>query len=257
MALRINGFSTRQALVGSLMLLLGSVGIFWSSIALPLSWHIAPAREISARIIGDDRFKPEALAEMQTRMAFISQPIVLPPELTYAKALLAVCIAEEATQRYNLDKADLEVDAAEVLLRAALTINPKNSLLWLMLYSVATMHRGFDLSYLSYLEQSYALGANEGWVALRRNSLALASFPLLNSATQQSANSEFAAILNSGFVDVAAINLMRVGPVARDGLLKGLDRVDITPREALARKLLRDGVSVSVPGVKLDERLWR
>ncbi|PSO16475.1 hypothetical protein [Bradyrhizobium sp. MOS003] len=239
------------------MLLLGFAGISWSSIALPPSWHIASSREISARIIGDDRFKPGILAELQMRMAAISQPTVLPPELPYAKALVAVRTADEAAQRYNLDKADLEVDAAEVLLRAALTINPNDSFLWLMLYSVATMRHGFDLKYLGYLEQSYALGANEGWVALRRNSLALASFSLLNSATQHSANSEFAAILNSGFVDVAAINLMRVGPVARDGLLKGLDRVDITPREALARRLLRDGVSVSVPGVKLDQRLWR
>ncbi|WP_158284438.1 hypothetical protein [Bradyrhizobium sp. SUTN9-2] len=189
-------------------------------------------------------------------MAFISQPTVMPPELTYTKALLALR-AEEATQRYNLDKADQKVDSAEVLLRAALAINPNDSFLWLMLYSVATMRHGFDLRYLSYLEQSYTLGANEGWVALRRNSLALASSPLLDSATQRSAKLEFAAILNSGFVDVAANNLMRVGPVARDKLLKSLDRVDIAPREALARKLLRDGVSVSVPGVKLDERLWR
>jgi hypothetical protein len=239
------------------MLLLGLAGIFWSSAALPSFRRTAPAREVSARIIVDDRFKPGVLAEMLVRLESAPQEVIVQPEFSYAKALITLRTAEEAMQRKSPEEADREVNAAEDRLRATLATNPTDSFLWLMLYSLATTRRGFDTGNFSYLEQSYARGSNEGWVALRRNSVVLAIFPLLSGAMQRSAISEFAALVDCGFIDDAAASLTRAGSALQERLLKSLERVDIGPREALARKLSSDGVKVSVPGVELEERFRR
>ena len=147
--------------------------------------------------------------------------------------------------------------AAERELRAVLAIKPTESFFWLMLYSLLVTRNGFDQEAIRFLDRSYLLGPNEGWIALRRNRLALAVFPMLGVSTQQLVVSEFAGLVDSGFVEDAAINLTAVGWKYRAALLAGLSRTKKTSREALAKRLARENVSVDIPGINaLPKARW-
>src|SRR5581483_10514237 len=141
--------------------------------------------------------------------------------------------------------------------RLSLSLSPTDPFLWLMLYSLEATRNGFDIKSLRLLDESYATGPREGWVALRRNKLSLSVFPMVSDGLQTEIVSEFAGMVDSDFTEAAALNLTGNGWAQRDRLLAGLADANIIAREAFAKKLARDGVSVIVPGVELDERLWR
>lgn len=246
----------RVMLVAVPVLSLGLSGVFWSVVALPSFWQTAPAHDLSRRIVANDRFNPVVLADMMVRMD-VADRTMMQPEFLSAKALIKLRAVEEATQRKSAEEAEREAKATEDTLRFSLAMNPTDSLLWMMLYSISIAHRGLDLGNISYLERSYVQGPNEGWIALQRNRLTLAIFPLLDEATQRYAISEFAALVDGGFIAEAATNFTRQGPVEQQLLLKGLERSNIGMRRIFARELWRDGVKVFVPGVELDERFWR
>lgn len=252
-----NGRPVRKAFVRAILLFVALFGTLWALVVLPSFWLMAPVRKVSLHIMADGRFRPGILADMLVRMKAQQQPAILQPELRYALALVTLQAAENAMQRKSPDEADREMQAAEGALRSALEVKPTDSYLWLMLYSVVTRRNGFDPENIRYLDRSYASGPNEGWVGLRRNQLSLAIFSMLSKSVQQEVVSEFAALINSGFVEEAAINLTGVGWVERERLLENLKQVDIVSREIFAKRLARDGAKVRIPGVELDERFWR
>ncbi|MBO4227980.1 hypothetical protein [Bradyrhizobium neotropicale] len=235
----------------------GLIGILWSFATLPSFWLVTPARNMSERILMDDRPKPGALSDILVRIEQQPHPVLLQPELGQAEALIRLRAAEEAIEQKPTDEADRAVAIAANKLRFGLSMNPANGFLWLMLYSVATVSSGFDPSNIRHLGQSYVTAPLDGWIALRRNRLGLAVFPMLSGAMQENAVSEFASLVDSGFIDDAAISLTSTGWAQRERLLVSLERVDIVQRVAFVKRLLRDGVKAAVPGVEIDERPWR
>ena len=240
------------------LLLLGGLGsVLWSLSALPSFQATTPARDIVARIIADERFKPGALDDALVRLQVSPQPSILQPEWFQAQALMYLRTAEAAMQRENSEEADRAAELAENKVKAALFAIPSDSFLWLMLYSVETNRNGFTPATARFLDQSYARGPNEGWIALRRNRLALTILPLLDPAIQEKVVSEFANIVSSDFTESAAVNFTTVGWVHRDRLLSALESVDIISREAFAKQLARGGTKARVHGIEIDERPWR
>ncbi|MDI4238204.1 hypothetical protein OZ411_35930 [Bradyrhizobium sp. Arg237L] len=233
-----------------LLMLCGLVGVLWSLTALPSFRLTTSARDIIAGIIADQRFKPGVLENMLERMEVAPQQFLVSPEFSQAKALLRLSTAEEVLQR----KSPEEGDAAQATLKSALSLNPTDSFLWMMLYSAETARNGFDAQYLGYIDQSYAVGPLEGWIALRRNRLALAIFAMLSDATQTAVVSEFAELVDADFIEQAVINLTTVGWGHRARLLAGVERLDIADRESLARRLSRDGLKLAIPGIDQDGR---
>ncbi|WLB47931.1 hypothetical protein QIH93_08145 [Bradyrhizobium ottawaense] len=239
------------------LLIFGLLGIPWSAATLPIFISAAPARELAERIAAGERFKPGAIARLRVRVQSGLARTFSAPEIARAHGLASLLVAEEATQRQSSEEADRQMIEAETGVQLSLKLNPTDSFLWLMLYSVNLARNGIDEQCMSYLEQSYTTGRSEGWIALRRNRLALAVFQMLNERMQESVISEFAAMVDSDFIGVAAANLQSVGWSHRERLLAGLGQVDIMPREVFAKWLAQNGVKVTVPGVNSDERPWR
>ncbi|MCK1353547.1 hypothetical protein IVB56_21255 [Bradyrhizobium sp. CW7] len=209
------------------------------------------------RILVDDRFKTSVLEEVLAPIQASPAPTVVRSNLIRLDALIRLRIAQEATGSKKPEEADAAAAVAEDRLNSYLALNPADSFLWLMLYSIENMRNGFDARMVGFLDQSYKSGPLEGWIALRRNRLALAAYPALNETIRDTVISEFAGLVASDFTEGAALNLVGIGWGQRDRLLTSLQRVDIVAREALAKRLLREGVTVNVPGVQIDERLWR
>lgn len=234
----------------------GLAGLLWSIAVLPSFRKLLPARDTAARIISDDRLKAPALAELLTGIEPAAPAVFSPPELFRASALVRFRLAELAVIAKSSEEADAEIAAAERKLLEGLSVDPTDSYLWLMLYSAETSRNGLDPKTVPYLERSYLAGPYEGWIALRRNRLALGVFPLLGELAQARVVDEFAEMVDSDFWNDAKANLVGIGWAHRDRLLSGLQRVDLVSREAFARTLFRDGYDVQIPGVKPKERPW-
>ncbi|MCK1606586.1 hypothetical protein IVB02_35740 [Bradyrhizobium sp. 166] len=239
-----------------LLLPFGMLGVLWSYSVLPSFVMAAPARDISARVMADERFKAGVLMKIFERMETFPRAEMTQPEFIQAEALLALRTAEEAVLSKSSKEADRAAAVAENKVRASLVNSPTESFLWLMLYSVATTRNGFDSQYLSWLDRSYAAGPHEAWIALRRNRLALNILPVLSEATQRVVLSEFAEIVDADYIDEATASLMSVGWAHRTRLLSQLIEVDVGSRQALARRLASEGLKVSVPGVGQTVRPW-
>lgn len=240
----------------SMLLLLGAGGLLWSLAALPSFRLAAPARLIVANVMADQRFRPGVLASALVRMKDDSAPGVVQSELLRAEALIRLQLAEEA-QKKSLEEADREVEKAENKLRASLSANPNDSFLWLLLHSVNMTQSGFDLNQSSYLMQSYTTGPYEGWISLRRNRLALAALPMLGAPMQERVIAEFAAMVDSNFIEEAALNLTAVGWAHQERLGASLAGVDLNARESLAKRLSKDGVKMKIPGIQTEDRPWK
>ncbi|MET4369770.1 hypothetical protein ABIA99_002457 [Bradyrhizobium sp. LB12.1] len=247
----------RRDWVRAPLLLLGLVGVLWFYATLPSIWLAAPVRDVTARILSDDRFKSGTLSKLVAQIAVRPSLMVEPSDFVRGEALILLRTSEEMIGRKSPEDADRKVEAATDKVKYSLSVNPTDAFLWLMLYSTAISRDGLDFRNIKYLDQSYVIAPFEGWIVLRRNRVGLALFQSLSEATQQNVLTEFGAMINSGFIDDAAMNLEGVGWAERDRLLTTLERANEIPREAFARRLARDGVKAIVPGVEIDQRSWR
>ncbi|UPJ26028.1 hypothetical protein [Bradyrhizobium sp. CW1] len=239
------------------LIVLGAVSLSWVGFAVPPFGMAATKNEVTARLLADDRFKPGALRE--SLAVFTGRAKWFPEysKITRAEALMKIRIAEESIRSIDLQEAGTEKVHAKASILSSLASNPGDAYLWLALYSTQLLSEGFDPEAISYLDTSYFLGPMEGWIAIRRNRLALAAFPMLDESLQAKVVSEFCALVSSEFIDAAVFNFVGVGWQQRNRLLQGISQIHILPRTLFAKRLANEAVSISIPGVSIDERFWR
>ena len=106
---------------------------------------------------------------------------------------------------------------------------------------------------LNLLRMSYWSGPNEGWIAVRRNPLALGVFPSLPGDLAEQALSEFVGLVRSGLYADASNILAGPGWAIHEQLLSRLVQVEEADRREFARAIAsKDVGEVTVPG--LEER---
>lgn len=239
------------------LLLTGIAGVAWSLTMLPSFWTDLQVSPVATHILVGERLKPGTVESIATRMDAGSSSSLQFPSLVRARALIAFRSAEDGLLGKGSQDLERRLSAAEDKLKSSLALNPADAFLWLLLYWVKNERDGFDAGNIRNLERSYAAGPYEGWIALRRNRLALAIFPLLGEELQKKVVAEFAGMVESEFTDDAARNLTGVGWPQKDRLLASLGSVSLVAREAFAKRLAYEGVKATVPGVALPERMWR
>lgn len=243
-------------LIRSLFVSIGILGLIWFCLSAPGGEAGASAKFIAGRILAGDRFKPGALADVLASLHASDVSVVLRSNFVRADALIQLSVAEGARLN-SLEHADRMTASADQRIKSSLALSPIDSFLWLSLYSTAIARDGFAPAVLGFLDQSYTTGPLEGWIALRRNPIALAAFSALSEGAQAKVVTEFAKMVDHDFTNAAAHNLTGAGWTHRDRLLDGLTNVDPVAREAFAKFLASEGVKIDIPGVKADERWWR
>ncbi|UPJ78947.1 hypothetical protein IVB16_29460 [Bradyrhizobium sp. 183] len=240
-----------------LLVAVGLTSLLWSIEVLPSSWRMVAANAATTRIIGGDRFRPDTLKEILAVVQSGPSAMLEHPDFVRAKALAHLRFSEESMAGHDSEEADANLSRALRNVRSALAMNPRDSFLWLMLYSVETTRSGFDPHYILYLDQSYAVGPHEGWISLRRNRLGLGAFPTLSDAVRSAVISEFVEMVDADFIDNAASNLIGIGWKYHEDLLAALASADLVSRQGLHKRLAADGIKLSIPGIAVDERPWR
>ncbi|MCK1468409.1 hypothetical protein [Bradyrhizobium sp. CW10] len=205
----------------------------------------------------NERFKPSVLLDASNQVDAQIEPLVTRAELLRAKGLINLRSSQQFSATLDPESADRLSAGAVENLRWALCMNPGDSFLWAQLYSLHLRINGFSHATIGYLDESYATGPFEGWIAISRNRISLAIFPMLSGHVQGLVVAEFAALVDYGFVDDATLILTGVGWQYRDRLLAGLAQTDAAARERFRKSLSSIGAKVSIPGDEVEERPWR
>lgn len=229
---------------------LGCAGIAWGAWALPKFWRHAPVETLAQRIMEGEPYRPGALVEQIPALDAIEAEPVCRPSALRSAAIVRFRLAEDALGEGDRPHIDERIAALRRAILASLHCGPLDSFLWLALFWVESASRGFRDDDLKYLRMSYAQGPNEGWIAIRRNRVALAIYSRLPRDMAERVVDEFARILQSDLIVAAADLLTGPGWPIRDILLASTAKVS-EPRRARLDRLLRErGYDLKVPGIE-------
>jgi hypothetical protein len=244
-----------QAFARTLIIILGCAAVAWAIKALPVFTRQAPIERVATHVISGDLFKPEVLAAFLPQVEAAQLGEVCRPAVFRSSAIIRTRIAEQAID--DDQDIDAQLSALTESIRLALTCSPADSFLWFVLYWVESARNGVLPRYFDYLRLSYQLGPNEGWIALKRDGYAFSIFQRLPPALKQSTITEFARLLDSGFVAQTVAIFTGPGWPERDVILPRLKDVGERPRQAFATAVYKLGYDVNVPGTaRRDPRPW-
>jgi hypothetical protein len=250
--------TSRMALLARLFAsMLGFSAVVWGAMTLPVFWAQAGLEGAARHIIDRDAFAPEALAPLIPAVESAERADFCRPEELRGAAIVRLRLAEEAVNKGVRAMTDRRLDSMRDTARRSLSCSPADPFLWMVLTWAEGVQEGFRPSQLQYLRLSYLLGPNEGWIAARRNGLALSMHEDLPSDMIETATIEFAQLLDSWFYWETIINFTGPGWRIHDKLLERIKVVSEPQREAFARALYAQGFDVAVPGVAAREpRPW-
>ena len=253
---RCSGDVLRQ-LIRAFIVLLGLGGVVWAVVNFSAFWRQAEIEQIASEILDHETFKPKALDPFISTLAEIEQSRYCQPKLLRSAAIIRLRLAEEAIAFAERDVVDDRLSALENGIRSALGCEPADAFLWMVLAWVNHLREGPRPEQLTFLRLSYSLGPNEGWIAVRRNRLALAMFPRLPPDLADESVSEFGRMVNSWLYWETIAIFTGPGWPIRDRLLAAVRGSGERQREALAKELYAEGYDIVVPGVAPREpRPW-
>jgi hypothetical protein len=237
---------------------LALAAITWGSATFPMFWSQLSIERTAAAIADRNAFKPHSLDALLPAISQIEQSSYCRPEALRSAAIIRLQLAEEAVTNAERDAIDMRLGALQDAILKSLACAPSDPFLWMILTWLDQTRQGFRPQQLTYLRLSYQLGPYEGWIADRRNRLALSMFWRLSPDLAEAVIREFAAMVNSQFYEAAIAILTGPGWPLHDQLLAGLKDSDVRQRAELAKGLYAKGYDLAVPGVAppRDRRPW-
>jgi hypothetical protein len=240
-----------------LALLFGLASIAWGAAAFPAFSRYSSLERLSLGIIDRNAYKPKALASVIPEVEAAEHDPYCRPEALRGAAVVRLRLAEDAMGRGEREAIDADLQALDRTTRSALSCSPADPFLWMTLSWLEGARQGLNPDQLQFLRLSYSHGPNEGWVAARRNRLALSMFERLPSDLADAALDEFARMLGSGIYSETIAIFTGPGWRIRDKLLPRLAHVAEQYRDAFAKALYQQGYDVDVPGIpRRDPRPW-
>ena len=242
-----------QALVARLFTVgLGLLAIGWAGFVAPAAWRQASAAPLGNKIVFGERFKAGVLEDYLASAPPDAGDRLCRPLTGRTLAVARLRLAEEALSDGDGGLIGQTEAAGEAALRRSLACTPTDSFLWFALFWMANSREGFQPDHLKFLRLSYRTGPNEGWLAIRRNRLAIAIYPALPDDLKQAAAGEFVQLVKSDLITAAANILAGPGTPIRGLLLSRLHGLDEKKLRFLA--LLLAGSGIDDPFPELDTR---
>jgi hypothetical protein len=174
------------------------------------------------------------------------------PGAVWSAAVIRLRMAE----RYESDNPGKSLDTQQSkelddAVRGALSCSPSDPFLWIALYWIELKNHGSNEP--AYLQMSYRLGPNEGWIALKRNTVAFTNFGQLSTDLKEQALNEYIRLLASKQFFAEAADIL-VGPAwkVHDLILSRTATLSERDRQIFAQVLQSKGYDISVPGIRLQ-----
>lgn len=248
---RLVGAVSRAVLIS-----MGTFAAWWGVWTFPIFWHDARLEHLGHKIINGEQFKPEILREALSNADF--EKTWPRPELLTRAAIVRFGLAEQTSISDNDNSHGDIRDELDSTVRRSLSVAPSDAFLWLALFVSERMKEDGNEEDLNYLRMSYHLGPHEGWVAVRRNGIAISHFQELPPDLADAAVTEFRDLVVSGYFNTAAKILVGPGWPIHETLLHRILDVPIEARRRLALAASGLGHDIEVPGVERPEpRPWQ
>jgi hypothetical protein len=232
--------------------------VAWGMSTLPVFWHDAPLARVAARVVENETFKSEALVALLPAVDAVEQARRCRAPALHSAAVIRLAAAADVLDGAERTRIDGSLAALREAARASLGCSPDDAFVWLTLFWVENTIDGFSEDHLAYLRMSYITGPNEGWIALKRNRVAIALFDALTPDLKEFAINEFVHLIESGFMSQAVSIFLGPGWHNKDVLLPRLEPIALERRQAFARAIANEGFDVEVPGIRrVVQRPWR
>jgi hypothetical protein len=239
-------------------LAIGAAAIGWTIVVMPKFRASQPIADVAAHIIAGETYKPDVLQAFAAGLGN-SRASELRPSVLGKVAIVRLRQAENAIAIGDRPIVDTRFTVLGQAIDEALSNAPYDPFLWLVLFSLDNTRSGFSPAHLRYLQMSYALGPNEGWIAIKRNRIAMAVFSALPPDLAEAAISEFVGLVRSHFYSDAADIVAGPARPIRALLFARLRDIKEADRQAFAKLLYDRGLDdVPVPGIgPPPQRPWR
>lgn len=230
----------------------------WSVTALLSLNNASKLDAVATRILSGEAFDAATLVQFMPELDAAERREPCSPLELHSATIVRLRLYEEAVNASTVTAADERFRALRTSTEIALKCVPTDSFLWFIRYWTSVAQGGNSANQIENLAMSYRLGRNEAWIALRRNAYALTVHDILPTDIAAMARAEFASLVDSGFISVAAQNLRVAGWPIRDQLISELANVRPTHLLILDRLLRDEGIMLAIPRVPQREfRPWR
>jgi hypothetical protein len=241
--------ATRFNIARFILVTAGAAAMAWPVIAFPVFWRENVIVDVARAVFAGEAFKPEVLAAVEARTETDSGSMLRSSVLGKA-AVIRLRQAEDAIRTGSPELVDQRLESLAQILRETFRNAPDDPFLWLTQFWLDTTRNGLRPDNLRFLKMSYDLGPYEGWIAVKRDRIALTAFPALPNDLAERAISEFVGLVRWGLVVEAAD--IAAGPALplRNVLFPRLKDLDYEQRRAFAGVIYgRELDDVPIPGI--------
>lgn len=227
----------------------GAMAMAWAVAVFPVLWSEQVIADVGTAVMAGEAFKPNVLAAVET-LTESDRGFKLRSSVLGKAAVIRLRQAEDAMRGGPPELVNRRLDSLAQILDETFRNAPADSLMWLTKYWLDTTRNGLRPDNLRFLRMSYELGPNEGWIAIKRNGLALAAFSILPGDLAEQAVSEFVGLVRWGLDADAAAIAAGPGLPLRQVLFSQLEGLNYEQRRAFANAIYgREVYDVPVPGI--------
>lgn len=231
---------------------LGVGALAWSASTLPAFWRQLPLEQFSNRITRGETFPVDRLEEKL--QLYRDTGSLVRCNATAAHDMAVVDLAIVRGQFDASSETDAALERSRNIVVEALSCLPSDPYLWFSLFQIESLRMGLRQEYLRYLDMSYQVGPNEGWLAIPRNRAAFAIFPALSETLQSKVLDEFCLLLRSELYAEAIEIFLGAARPHQAQLVKRTDTVPTKNRQIFAVQLARKGIDARIPGTSVVVR---
>jgi hypothetical protein len=244
--------------VRTFVCLLGLGAVAWGAFLLPLFWEQAPLNRVASELLQGHIFKRQALLEEAGEVDAAEKSSFCDPTELHNAVVVRLAILNEAIAAKDHQLIETVYGPLYDSTRKTLACVPSDPFAWLTLFWLEIAKHGFQPDNAVYLRLSYALGPNEGWIALWRNQLTIALFQRLPADLANDAIEEFVKLVDTGglYSQTGAI-FASAAPTVQSRIVGGLKSAKPIPRQIFARALYDRGLNVDIPGVESPAPPWQ
>ena len=241
--------ATRTNIARLLLAIAGLMAMAWAFAVFPVFWSENVIVDVGRAVIAGEAFKPDVLAAVAALTETKSGSTVRSSVLGEVAAI-RVRQAEDAIRAGAPELINQRLESLTRIVDETFRNAPNDAFLWLIWYWVDTTRNGLRPNKLRFLRMSYDLGPYEGWIAVKRNPLALAAFSALPNDLAERAISEFVGLVRWGFVSDASAIAAGTAPQLRSILFARLKDLNYEQRRVFASAIYgREIDDVPVPGI--------
>jgi hypothetical protein len=242
--------ATRINIARLILVTAGAAAMAWAVIVFPVFRSENVIVDVARAVIAGEAFKPKILAAVQARTE-TNNGSPLRSSMLGKAAVIRLRQAEDAIRTGGPPElVDQRLESLAQILHQTFRNAPDDPFLWLTQFWLDTTRNGLRIDNLRFLKMSYDLGPYEGWIAVKRDRIALAAFPALPNDLAERAISEFVGLVRWGLVAEAAD--IAAGPALplRDILFPRLKDLNYEQRRAFAGGIYgRELDDVPIPGI--------